>query len=99
MGSLRRMALCVGVCALGTSQLARGDGLDAERFVPAVGDNGTFVVEHPAVPAHLGWTLGLFLDFADNPLIVGDRNDNPVSRPVHTSVSTNLTFSLGLFQW
>ncbi len=91
--------MCAVVCAFGTSRIARADGLDAERFVPAVGDNGTFGVEHPAVPAHLGWTLGLFLDFADNPLIVGDANNNPVSRPVHTSLSTNLTFSLGLFQW
>jgi outer membrane protein OmpA-like peptidoglycan-associated protein len=102
MGASPRITVCVMVGALAAlrgAPGARGDGLDAERFVPAIGDNGTFVVEHPAVPAHLGWTLGLFLDYADNPLVVVDANKNVVSRPLATSFSTNLTFSLGLFQW
>jgi outer membrane protein OmpA-like peptidoglycan-associated protein len=99
MGASPRIALCVMVCAFGTARRARADGLDAERFVPAVGDDGTFVVEPPSVPAHLGWTLGLFLNFADDPLIVGNASGVAVSRPVSTAFSSDLTMSLGLFQF
>jgi OmpA-OmpF porin, OOP family len=99
MPASRLIALGAAMCALAAAPLARADGLDAERFVPAVGDQGTFVVEHPAVPAHLGWTLGLFLDYADDPLVVALDNGTIASRPVSTAFSANLTASLGLFRW
>jgi OOP family OmpA-OmpF porin len=94
MGTPRWIALVWLVASLGT---ARADGLDAERFVPSVGAAGTFVDEHPAVPSHLGWSLGLFLNFADDPLVVRDDAGHVASRPVHTALTTDVTASLGLF--
>jgi outer membrane protein OmpA-like peptidoglycan-associated protein len=82
--------------SLGT---ARADGLDGERFVPSIGAEGTFVDEHPAVPSHLGWSLGLFLNFADDQIVVRDGAGNVSSRPLHSGLTTDLTASLGLFGW
>src|ERR1044071_7352239 len=79
--------------------IARGDGLDGERFVPSVGAEGTFVDEHPAVPSHLGWSLGLFLNFADDQIVLRDAAATVASRPLHTGLTTDLTASLGLFGW
>ncbi len=95
MRTPRWIALAWLVATLGA---ARADGLDAERFVPSVGAEGTFVNEHPAVPSHLGWSLGLFLNFAHEQLVVRD-DDGVVSRPLHTALTTDLTASLGLFGW
>jgi outer membrane protein OmpA-like peptidoglycan-associated protein len=96
MGIPRRIALIWLMTAFGT---ARADGLDGERFVPAVGAAGTFVNEHPAVPSHLGWSLGLFLNYADDPIVVRDSNGDVAAKPLHTALTTDLTASIGLFGW
>src|SRR6266496_1040318 len=91
---MRRLAaaLVVGMC--GT---AAGQGLDAERFTPAVGAEGGFVNEHTAVPFHLGWSVGLFLNFADDQVVERDDAGNTLSKPVDTAFSADLTGSLGLW--
>lgn len=96
MGTSRCIALLWLAATLGT---ARADGLDGERFVPSVGAAGTFVDEHPAVPSHLGWSLGLFLNFASDPIVLRDDGGDVGSRPLHTALTTDLTASLGLFGW
>lgn len=96
MGTSRRIALIWLAAALGT---ARADGLDGERFVPAVGAEGTFAVEHPSAPSHLGWSLGLFVNFADDQIVLRDAAGDVASRPLHTGLTTDLTASLGLFGW
>src|SRR5262249_5905790 len=68
-----------------------------ERFVPSIGADGTFVNEHPAVPLHLGWSVGLFLNYVDDPVVVRDDAGTVLSRPVHSGFSSDLTLSLGLF--
>src|SRR5437763_15665748 len=95
MGSSRRIALVM----LFAARVARADGLDGERFVPSVGAEGTFVDEHPSVPSHLGWSLGLFLNFADDQIVLRNASGNVGSRPVHTGLTTDVTASLGLFGW
>ncbi len=94
MGVSRVFAATALVFAAGS---ARADGLDAERFVPSVGAEGGFVDEHPAVPFHLGWSLGLFVNAADDQVIEVDANDNVIRKPVDTGVTADLTGSLGLF--
>src|SRR5262245_38571470 len=83
------------VCALCAT--AAADGLDAERFVPATGAEGTFVPDHPAVPFHLGWGLGLFLNFADDQVVQRDGTGNELSKPVDTAFTADLLGSIGLF--
>jgi OOP family OmpA-OmpF porin len=98
MGTTRYLALFVFVSALAT-RTARADGLDGERFVPAVGAEGTFVVEHPSVPSPFGWSLGLFLNYADDQVVVRDANNNVAATPLHTGLTTDLVGSIGLFGW
>lgn len=85
------------MCA--TAATAAADGLDAERFVPAVGAEGNFVNEHPAVPFHLGWSLGLLFNYADDPVVAVDADDNIVSKPLDRAFSADLVASLGLGGW
>src|SRR5678815_501508 len=92
-GVLATALICV--CALAAAAAAQG--LDGERFVPATGAEGGFVNEHPAVPFHLGFGLGLFLNYADDQVVEVDANDNIVSRPGHTGLTADLLASLGLF--
>jgi outer membrane protein OmpA-like peptidoglycan-associated protein len=92
---MRVAMVAVLLCAAGT---ARADGLDAERFVPGVGTEPGFSVEHPMVPGHLGWGLGLFFDVADDPVVVR-QDDEVTSRVVDTAATLDLLGSVGFFGW
>src|SRR6185369_9258292 len=94
MGSRAALATAL-LCA--STAVAAADGLDGERFTPATGVEGGFVNEHPAVPFHLGWGLGLFLNFAHDQVVVVDANGNVIERPVQTGLTTDLVASLGLW--
>lgn len=94
MGS--RAALITGLLCASTAA-AVADGLDGERFTPATSAEGGFVNEHPAVPFHLGWGLGLFLNFAHDQIVEVDANDDVIGKPVQTGLTTDLVGSLGLF--
>ena len=83
------------ICA--SAAAAAADGLDAERFVPAIGAEGGFVNEHPAVPFHLGWGLGLFLNVADDQVVQVDGDDDIVGKPLDTGFTADLVGSLGLW--
>ncbi len=91
---------CAGVVALSlmVAGVAAAQGLDGERFAPAAGAAGGFAVERPVVPGHLGYGLGLFLHFADDAVVVRDRQSGEtVAKPLDTAVSMDLLASLGLF--
>jgi outer membrane protein OmpA-like peptidoglycan-associated protein len=83
------------VCA--STAAAVADGLDGERFTPATGVEGGFVNEHPAVPFHLGWGLGLFFNFARDQVVEADANGDVIGRPLHNGLTADLVASLGLF--
>jgi OmpA-OmpF porin, OOP family len=90
-GALATALLCASAAA------AAADGLDGERFAPATGAEGGFVNEHPAVPFHLGWGLGLFMNLARDQVVEVDANGNVIGKPVHTGLTADLVASLGLF--
>jgi len=56
---MTRAATTLALCLMSSAAVAQG--LDAERFAPAISADGGFVLEQPTVPFHLGWGLGLFL--------------------------------------
>jgi outer membrane protein OmpA-like peptidoglycan-associated protein len=91
-----RGALAITLLCASTA-VTSADGLDGERFTPATGAEGGFVNEHPAVPFHLGWSLGLFLNYARDQVVEVDANDNVIGRPVQTGLTADLVGSLGLF--
>jgi len=79
---------------------AAADGLDGERFQPAVGTQRAFSVEHPETPFHLGWGLGAFFDVADDPVVERDQDTvDVVSRPLDTAASLDLMGTIGFFGW
>jgi len=79
---------------------AAADGLDGERFQPAVGTQRAFSVEHPETPFHLGWGLGAFFDVADDPVVERDQDSGDVvSRPLDTAASLDLLGTVGFFGW
>ena len=89
------LALFAAVVA---SPRARADGLDGQRFVPAVGAAGGFVVERPIVPEHLGWGLGAFVAYGNRPVVIRDRaTDTTLARPLATALSADIVGSIGLF--
>ena len=93
--STRAFATVIVVCALAAR--AHGQGLDGERFVPATGVDGGFMLEHPDVPFHLGWGLGLFANYADAPVVYQAADGTVISRPVDTAFTADLIGSLGLW--
>lgn len=92
-----RAAVLVGSLLGGSGAAAQG--LDAERFVPAVGSEPGFVFEHPAVSRHLGWGLGLFVDLADDPVVARNGAGDVVARPLDTAATVDLVGAIGLFGW
>lgn len=96
MGVTRRFAVLGLVCAGAGS--AAAEGLDAERFVPAVSAEGGFAHEHPHVPHHLGWGLGLFLNFADDPVVEKTSDGDDLNKVLDTAVSADLVASVGLWR-
>jgi len=99
-----RRALAVAGTLLGVAMLApaaaRAQGLDGERYAPAAGAAGGFLLERPVVPAHLGYGLGLFLHFADDAVVLRDRaTGDTLAKPLDTALSLDLLASLGLFDF
>jgi len=100
MRRLWRVALTlstVATLAMG-SRTARAQvrGFDGQRLAPAAGAAGGVFVERPVVPFHLGYGLGLFLHYADDPVVVR-QGGAVVGTPLDTSVSADLLASIGLF--
>lgn len=95
MGVTRRFVVLGLVCAVAGS--AAAEGLDAERFVPAVGAEGGFAQEHPMVPYHFGWGVGLFLNLADDPVVEKTSGGDDLRKVVDTAVSADLLASVGLW--
>jgi outer membrane protein OmpA-like peptidoglycan-associated protein len=78
-------------------QTARGQGFDAQRYAPPAGSAGGLLVERAMVPERLAWSVGLFADIADNPVIVSDPDTGEVlSRPVDTLVVLDLIGSVAV---
>jgi outer membrane protein OmpA-like peptidoglycan-associated protein len=92
---MRTIAIAIAVAAAGT---AAAEGLDGERFVPATGAAGGFSTEHPHVPHHLGWSIGLFLNFADDPIVEKTTTGDDLTKVVDTAFTGDLTASIGFFR-
>src|SRR4051812_16218232 len=93
---MRSAASALVLCLLGG--VAGAQGIDGERFVPAISADGGFSLDQPTVPYHLGWGLGLFLNFADREVVVRNTATGAIaSIPVATALTTDLVGSIGLF--
>ncbi len=98
---MRRLTLLTaGLALLLGASGAQAQGLDAERFAPAAGAAGGLQIERPVVPRHLGYGLGLFLNLADDSVVVRDRvTGDGETRLLDHGLSADLLASLGLFDF
>jgi outer membrane protein OmpA-like peptidoglycan-associated protein len=91
-------AAAIGASLAASAATAHAEGLDGERFVPAVGAAGGLEVERPIVPLHLGWSAGLFVGYANDPVVTSNTATGAVlRRPLEHALSVDLTGSIGLF--
>src|SRR5262245_43281333 len=80
--------------------VAGAAGLNGQRFHPAAGAAGGFMVERPLVLRHLGFGVGLFLHFADDAVVVRQEPArNVVAEPLNRALSFDLLASIGLFDF
>jgi len=86
--------------ALATAGPAAADGFDGQRFVPAEGTAGGFAIERTLVVPHLGWGFGLFLHYANDPVVIRESADGDiVARPLEDALTFNLIAAIGLFDF
>jgi len=98
MSSPRLNLVALAVLFAAGAAPAAADGFDGQRFKPAAGAAGGFWLERTLVPPHLGWGLGLFVHYADNPVVVRDAaSGDIVARPLERALTLDLIGSIGLF--
>ena len=68
---------------------ALGDGFDGQRYIPAAGAAGGFMVERPGVPKHLHFSLGLFLHVADDAVMETDSATGDIRCPLDAEFTIN----------
>src|SRR5688572_26515735 len=94
---MRTRLLLASALSIAAAAPARAQGLDGERFAPAAGAAGGLQVERPVVPAHLGYGLGLFFNYADDGVVSRDDAGNQIGKPLDRAFSADLMASIGLF--
>ncbi len=93
---LRSLLLCSALL-LPSAGAADVAGFSGQRYAPAAGAAGGFAVERPFVPPHLGYGLGLFLNYADDAVVSRGANDLVLARPLDSALGLDLVASLALF--
>src|SRR4051794_34952172 len=93
IGRLRCAALLTMVLA---SSAASADGFDGQRFVPAAGAAGGLVIERPLVPQHLGFGVGLFLNYGYDGVVDRDRPAGVTRHVLRHGLTMDLLASIGL---
>ena len=93
---MRALTVVGAVLVMLGAGVARADGFDGQRFVPAAGAAGGLVVERPLVPQHLGFGFGLFLHYGYAPVVDRDRPDGVTHLVLQHALTMDLLASIGL---
>jgi len=95
---IRRGGICAWVVllALAWARVAHADGFDGQRFVPAAGAAGGLIVERPIVPQHLGFGVGLYLNYGYDAVVDRDRPAGVTRHVLRHEFSLDLIGSIGL---
>jgi outer membrane protein OmpA-like peptidoglycan-associated protein len=84
------LGLLIAACCLPTSALAQSDGVAIDRFDPAEHGSNWFSGESLDLRGHLRPAVGLTLDWAHEPLVLYDANDDEVAAIVQDQVFAHL---------
>jgi outer membrane protein OmpA-like peptidoglycan-associated protein len=93
---MRAPILLVAILVMLGAGVARADGFDGQRFVPAAGAAGGLVVERPLVPQHLGFGFGLFLNYGYAPVVDRDRPSGANIFVLQHAMTMDLLASIGI---
>jgi large repetitive protein len=96
LGSLAALAALAAAAPAARAQ-EEAFSLPLERFRPTIDDRGLATTEGGGIPTHLGFQAGLVLNYALNPLVLRDADDNIVAPIVAHRVGGNALFTFGLF--
>ena len=84
--------------ALILPQAGLAQGFDLQQFNPMPNaDTNFFATSSAEVPAHLGWSAGAVVNYANNPLLRRADDGEPIERLVGRQATTHLLVSLGLY--
>src|SRR3954454_18478022 len=92
----RRASLLAALIASLAAGVARADGFDGQRFVPAAGAAGGLQVERPMVPQHLGFGFGLFMNYGYDAVVDRDRPAGVTRHVLQHGFTMDFMGSIGL---
>ena len=85
------------ILLLSGSVFAQDTRFDVQRFRPMPSQRSNFIGQAAtSVMPHMGWEVGLTLNYADDPLIVRDEDDTVLGSLVASQLTSNLLFTLAL---
>jgi hypothetical protein len=93
---LAALAVVASLVGSARAQVAT-DEFGIERFRLAMDRAGVLDVEWAGVPGHLSWGAGVAIGFAHEPLVIYDREMNPVDALVEHRLTTSLSGSIALW--
>ncbi len=73
------------------------DDFGIERFRLSIDRSGVLDVESASVPLHKSWSAGVFVGFAHEPLVLYDKDMQPIEALVDRRLTTGLVGSIALF--
>lgn len=77
---------------------ARAQGFDGQRYVPPAGAAGGLLVERAVIPEGTTGSGALFVNFADDPVVVSDLDTGEILyRPIHSAFAIDAmgSFAIG----
>ncbi|WP_224365097.1 OmpA family protein [Hyalangium versicolor] len=85
------------LAASSPAQAQSSTAIDVQQFKPAPGKADVLGLHGPGVPGHLSWRAGLFLNYAHDPLVVvNSDNDDLLQHLVKNQLGFDLMGAVGL---
>ena len=93
------LAVVTVLAALSVQAQTEGTTLPLDRFRAPIDDRGLGVTEGAAIPSHLSFQTGLVLNYALNPLVLRDANNDVAAAIVAHRLAGNAQFTVGLLDY
>ncbi len=96
----KRVALIVALSAPAIASAQSAESFPVERMRISTDRDGILGVEWAGAPAPWAWNIGTWLGFADNPLVIADRDSGDrVQSLVHRRLGGSLFGAVGITSW
>ena len=95
---LAAVVLCASQAALAQAEPS-STTVPLDRFRAPIDDKGLGVTEGGAIPGHLAFQAGLVLNYALNPLVLRNENNEVISAIVAHRLIGDAMFTIGLFEY